>query len=103
MSDATILSRFSGGVQAHALYMSLGNIHKSIREDINQGAWILITYILKSNFEKTMSQMGHLSKAKKATLVNLLNRRLFHHCMDIICRPFRCAEPHEVINPDGNI
>jgi hypothetical protein len=30
MSDTTILSWFTGGVQVHALYMSLGNIDKSI-------------------------------------------------------------------------
>jgi hypothetical protein len=30
MSDATILSWFTGGVQVHALYMSLGNIDKSV-------------------------------------------------------------------------
>lgn len=56
MSDATILSRFTGGIQVHALYISL---------------------------------------------VNLLNRRLFHRCLDIILRPFRVTEPHEAVDPEG--
>lgn len=47
MSDATILLRFTGGVQVHALYLSLGNIDKSVREDISKGAWMLLAYIPK--------------------------------------------------------
>jgi hypothetical protein len=78
MSDSTILSKYTGGVQAHGLYMSLGNIDKSVREDISQGAWMLVAFIPKSNFEKTRATMGHLSKAEKTNLSNLLNRRLFH-------------------------
>jgi hypothetical protein len=102
MSDATILSRFTGGVQVHGLYMSLGNIDKSVWENISEGAWMLIAYIPKSNFHKTMLTMKHLPKAQQSLLVNLLNRRLFHRCMDIITRPFRCTEPHEVVDPEGN-
>ncbi|KAG8760646.1 hypothetical protein FRC11_000087 [Ceratobasidium sp. 423] len=103
MSDATILSKYTGGVQVHALYMSLGNIDKEVREDISKGAWMLVGYIPKSGFEKTMARMGHLPKSQKTTLVNLLNRRLFHRCLDIITRPFRRTEPHEVMDPEGNV
>jgi hypothetical protein len=63
MSDATLLSRFTGGVQVHTLYMSLGNIDKAVREDISNGAWMLISYIPKLNFEKTMATMKKLPKA----------------------------------------
>jgi hypothetical protein len=102
MSDATLLSRFTGGVQVHTLYMSLGNIDKSVQEDINQGAWMLLAYIPKSSFEKTLAATKGLSKEKQSTLVNLLNRRLFHRCLDIILRPFRITKPHEVMDPEGN-
>lgn len=101
MSDAMILSRFTGGVQEHALYMSLGNINKSVREDISNGAWILLAYILKSNFEKTMAALKKLSKEKKTNLLNHLNCHLFHRCLNIILRPFRVTEPHEVVDPKG--
>jgi hypothetical protein len=90
-------------VQVHALYMSLGNIDKEVREDISKGAWMLVAYIPKSNFEKTMASMQNLPQAQRALLANLLNRRLFHRCMEIITRPFRHIEPHEVMDPEGNV
>lgn len=101
MSDATILSRFTGGVQVHVLYMSLGNIDKSVREDISKGSWMLLAYIPKSNFEKTIAATKNLSKEKQTNLINLLNRRLFHRCLDIILGPFRVTKPHKVMDPDG--
>lgn len=101
MSDATILSWFTSGVQVHALYISLGNINKSVHGDINSSAWMLLAYIPKSNFEKTIAASKHLSKEKQTNLVNLLNCLLFHRCLDIILCPFHVTEPHEVMDPEG--
>jgi hypothetical protein len=102
MSDATQLSMFSGDVSAHGLYMSLGNIDKAVREDISQGAWALAACIPKSNWEKTLATMGPMSDHRRATLIHLLNRRLFHRCMDVITRPFRRKDPHKALDPNGN-
>ncbi|KAG8705568.1 hypothetical protein FRC11_008938 [Ceratobasidium sp. 423] len=101
MSDATILSKYTGGVQVHGLYMSLGNIDKAVREDISKGTWMLVGFIPKSNFDKTMATLGDLSDADKTTMVNLLNWCLFHRCMEIITRPFRRTEPQAVMDPEG--
>ncbi|KAG9122943.1 hypothetical protein FRC07_000441 [Ceratobasidium sp. 392] len=102
MSDATQLSQHSGDTSAHGVYMSLANIDKDIREDLSSGAWLLVGMIPKSKWEKTLAALPGLSQDCRVTLVNLLNRRLFHRCMEIITRPFRRQEPHEVLDPAGN-
>jgi hypothetical protein len=89
MSDSTRLSLFSGNAAAHVLYMSLGNIDKDVRSHISNGAWILVAYIPKSKFELTLAKNEKLSKTDQQTLLNLLNQRLFHRCMEIISLPFR--------------
>ncbi|KAG9092286.1 hypothetical protein FRC06_000164, partial [Ceratobasidium sp. 370] len=103
MSDATQLSMFSGDVSAHGVYMSLANIDKSVRADLSRNAWLLVGIILKSNWEKTLASLPGLSQERRTSLVNLLNRRLFHRCMEIITRPLRKTKPHEAIDPAGNI
>jgi hypothetical protein len=87
----------------HALYMSLGNIDKDVRSHISNGAWILVAYIPKSKFELTLAKNEKLSKTDRQTLLNLLNRRLFHRCMEIISLPFRRTEPHLTMDPEGNL
>lgn len=103
MSDATQLSMFSGDVSAHGLYMSLGNIDKSVREDISKGAWALVACIPKSSWDRTLATLGPMPDDRRSTLIHLLNRRLFHRCMDIITRPLRCTNPHPVMDPEGNV
>lgn len=85
MSDATQLTMFSGDVSAHGVYMSLANIDKS-----------------KSKWDKTLSGLPNLSQDRRTSLVHLLNRRLFHRCMEVITRPFRRTKPHEALDPTGN-
>lgn len=101
MSDATQLTMFSGDVTAHGVYMSLGNIDKEVREDVSQGAWVLVAYIPKSNWEKTLASLGPMSETNRSTLVHLLNRRLFHYCMEAVTLPFRRTQPHEALDPEG--
>jgi hypothetical protein len=103
MSDSTQLSLHSGDTSAHALYMSLGNIDKDVRAKTSNGAWILVAYIPKSKFEITLAKTTDLSKNDRSTLVNLLNQRLFHRCMEIITLPFRRTEPHLAMDPEGNL
>jgi hypothetical protein len=64
---------------------------------------MLLAYIPKSNFEKTIAVTKNLSKEKQTNLVNLLNRHLFHCCLDIILHPFRVTKPHEVMDPEGTV
>ncbi|KAG8707725.1 hypothetical protein FRC09_001650, partial [Ceratobasidium sp. 395] len=102
MTDATQLSMHSGDVSAHGVYMSLANIDKDFREDLNNGAWLLVGIIPKSKWDKTLAALPGLPQDQRTTLVNLLNRRLFHRCMEVITRPLRRQEPHEALDPAGN-
>ncbi|KAG9122038.1 hypothetical protein FRC07_001749, partial [Ceratobasidium sp. 392] len=102
-SDATQLSTHSGDVAAHAVYMSLANIDKSVRASTREGGWILIAYIPKSKFQHTMASLEHRPKAVRTKILGMLNRRLFHRCMQVLTRPLRRTEPHDVVDPEGNV
>jgi hypothetical protein len=70
MSDKTKLTTFSGDKQAWPVYLTIGNIHKSVRRRPSTRASILIGYIpvtkLECFTEGMRSQQGH---------------QLFHDCM----------------------
>lgn len=89
----------SGDVAAHGVYMSLANLDKSTRASIRENAWILIGYIPKSKFHFTMAKYADRPKAVRTKLLGVLNRRLFHRCMEVITRSLRRKEPHDVIDP----
>ncbi|QRV79933.1 beige protein [Ceratobasidium sp. AG-Ba] len=84
MSDATLLTGFSGDVSAHGVYMSLANIDKSVRNEISQGAWVLIGIIPKSNWDKTLAAKPGMTLKQRAAVIAMLNRRLFHKCMEVL-------------------
>ncbi|KAG8701101.1 hypothetical protein FRC09_005560 [Ceratobasidium sp. 395] len=102
-SDSTILSTHSGDVAAHAVYMTLANLDQSVRASTSEDAWVLVAYIPKSKFQHAMSAMEDRPKAVRTKLLGVLNRRLFHRCMSIITRPLRRTDPHDVVDPEGNI
>jgi hypothetical protein len=102
-SDATQLSTHSGDVAAHAVYITLANLDKSLRANISENAWILVAYIPKSKFHRTMATLEGRPKSVQSKLLGVLNRRLFHRCMKIIIRALRRMEPHNVIDPEGNV
>ncbi|KAG8788454.1 hypothetical protein FRC12_014553 [Ceratobasidium sp. 428] len=102
-SDSTILSTHSGDVEVHAVYMTLANIDGSVRASTSEDAWVLVAYIPKSKFENTMSAFRHRPKAVQKKILGMLNRRLFHRCMTVLTRPLRRQDPHDVVDPEGNV
>jgi len=65
-TDETHLTNFSGDKKAHGVYLSLGNIHASLRAKKNSDAWILIGLLPSCKFvetdfglSKTASQSMH--------------------------------------------
>ncbi|KAG9122594.1 hypothetical protein FRC07_000968 [Ceratobasidium sp. 392] len=102
-SDSTILSTHSGDVAVHAVYMTLANLDRSVRACTSENAWVLVAYIPKLKFEHAMSALKHRPKAVRTKILGMLNRRLFHRCMTIITRPLRRQNPHDVIDPEGNV
>ncbi|CDO71969.1 hypothetical protein BN946_scf184943.g3 [Trametes cinnabarina] len=79
-SDKTQLSRFSGDKQAWPVYLSIGNIAKTIRRQPSKHATILIGYIPVTKLEcftrKTRSVEGY---------------HVFHECMRSILEPLVAA------------
>lgn len=102
-SDGTHLTHYASDVKVHGLYLSLGNIKKETRAQTSKRAWILIAYIPISKWEKTLEKAEFQSKQHRKTLPGILNRRLFHYCMEIICQSLRELNVHEIVDPEGNI
>ncbi|KAG8702415.1 hypothetical protein FRC08_003497 [Ceratobasidium sp. 394] len=50
-----------------------------------------------------MATLEHRPKAVRTKLLGILNRRLFHRCMEILTRPLRRTKPHDVLDPEGYI
>ncbi|KAF8326295.1 uncharacterized protein EI90DRAFT_2857125, partial [Cantharellus anzutake] len=100
-SDETHLTNHSGNKTAHAVYMSIANIDKSVRRKLTQGAWIAIAKIPVSKFSRTHFR----TKAEDARMPGLLQSILFHRCMWIVLEPLcmgPISKPHTVIDPLGN-
>jgi len=90
-----------GNKTAHAVYMSISNINKSIYQKLTQGAWIAITKIPVSKFSRSHFQ----TKAEEERMPGLLQSILFHQCMWIVLGPLCTTSmpwPHIVIDPLGN-
>ncbi|QRV99071.1 hypothetical protein RhiJN_27090 [Ceratobasidium sp. AG-Ba] len=102
-SDATQLSTHSGDVAAHAVYMTLANLDKTTRASTSARSWILVAYIPKSKFLRTVSKMEDRPAAVRQRIANMLNRRLFHRCMEVITRPLLRTTPHLAVDPEGNL
>lgn len=102
-SDVTHLTHYSGDVKVHGVYVSLGNIHKDVRNHTSRRAWMLVAYIPICKWETTMAKTTFRSKQHENLLPGILNRRLFHYCMEILCEPLRELEVHEIIDSEGNV
>ncbi|KAG8707269.1 hypothetical protein FRC09_001928 [Ceratobasidium sp. 395] len=93
----------AGTTLAHAVYMTLANLDKTTRASTSARSWILVAYIPKSKFLRTVSKMEHRPTAVQQKIANMLNRRLFHRCMEVITRPLHRSTPHLTVDPEGNI
>ncbi|KAF5346217.1 hypothetical protein D9757_014049 [Collybiopsis confluens] len=97
-SDKTQLTQFSGSKSAYPVYMTLGNIPKSLRRKPGARACILIAYLSVDKLPKKLSQ----------TILKLRNYELFHRSMAIVLEPLKAAgDPSgpgvEMVGGDGAV
>jgi hypothetical protein len=96
-SDSTHLTQFAGDKHAWPLYMSIGNIHSSIRNKPVNNAWKLIAYIPTATFLDPIT-------GKKDPEQTTLQDRLFHQCVSLVLAPLIQAGKNgvRVVDSAGN-
>jgi hypothetical protein len=78
-SDQTTLSKLSGSQQAYPVYVTIGNISKSIRRKPTKGATMVIGYLLVDAFRDVPD----------LKLRTILKGKLFHQSMEAIFEPLK--------------
>ncbi|KZO92696.1 hypothetical protein CALVIDRAFT_487172 [Calocera viscosa TUFC12733] len=76
-SDKTLLTQHSGDRYGYPLYLSIGNLPKSIRRSPSQRGTVLLGYLPTNKFEG----IGLSEESAK-----LARHRLFHHCVSHILK-----------------
>lgn len=98
-SDKTQLTNFSGGKSAYPVYLTLGNIPKTLRRKPNSRACVLIAYLSVDKPSK---------KGITKTALRLRNYELFHRSMAIVLESLKNAgnpkgDGIEMIGGDGAV
>lgn len=93
-SDKTQLSTFSGDKQAWPVYLTIGNIEKSVRRQPSARANILLGYI-------PVTKLENIPKERRQVEI----WQLFHDCVKIMLAPLAKAgkEGINIVCADGNI
>ena len=91
-SDKTHLTVGQGDKECHAVYMSCGNIKKSLRGKVGAHCWMMIAQI-------------PIAKFKQSEYQGILANRLLHRCLDIVLsNPKDCAvNAKSMLDPGGRL
>lgn len=91
-SDKTHLTVSQGDKQCHAVYLSCGNIRKSIRTKVGAHCWVMLAQI-------------PLIKFQNSKLQGLLANRLLHLCMDKVLQDLKSYASHgqRMLDPNGGV
>lgn len=100
-SDKTQLSRFSGDKNMHPVYISLGNIHKDMRNKPSRQGWMLLAKLPTSKFAAFKARLDASASEKKA-MPGILQKRLFHAAMGIVLAPLKKMEVTQAVDASGN-
>lgn len=101
-SDKTHLTNFSGDQHMHAVYISLGNIHKDTRNKVSRRAWMLLAKLPTPKFSSINTKV-FASNEEKDRMPGILKAQLFHACMRIVLEPLRRPSILRVVDPYGHI
>jgi hypothetical protein len=95
-TDKTQLTQFSGGKSAYPIYLTLGNIPKSVRRKPTQHACVLVGYLSVDKISR--NQLTNQEKRAR-------NQRLFHESMRVILAPLKREgeEGIELTGGDGSV
>ncbi|KAG6372042.1 hypothetical protein JVT61DRAFT_8748 [Boletus reticuloceps] len=88
-SDKTPVTRQTGGLQMHPVFMTIGNIQSDVRMQATSHAWRCVAFIPSAEFEV------------HPDFKTILLARLFHHCMDEVVAPLKYAALHGVTLSDA--
>src|SRR5580698_9933269 len=81
-SDKTQLTQFTGGKSAYPVYLTIGNIPKSLRRKPSSRACVLIAYL-------SVDKMVKEGRSKKK--LQLRSYELFHRSMSEVLAPLKAA------------
>ena len=92
-SDKTPVTRHTGGLQMHPVFLTIGNIQSDIRMQASSHAWRCIAFI-------PLPTIKVHSKCK-----TLLSSRLFHWSLDVVTARLKEAvkNGHMLVDASGNI
>ena len=98
-SDKTQLTQFSGNKSAYPVYLTLGNLPKSLRRKPGHRACVLIAYL-------SVDKPAKKGLSKKA--LRLRNYEVFHRSMAVVLQPLKAAgNPHSggltMVGGDGTV
>ncbi|KIJ64110.1 hypothetical protein HYDPIDRAFT_91168 [Hydnomerulius pinastri MD-312] len=92
-SDKTPVTSHSGGLEMHPLFVTIANIHSDVRMKATAHAWSCIAFMPIPTFEAHDEYQ------------TILQARVWHRCMDIVCARLKDAAKVGAFMPDplGNV
>ncbi|KAG2086941.1 hypothetical protein BD769DRAFT_1632499 [Suillus cothurnatus] len=87
-SDKTPVTRTTGGLEMHPLFISIGNIDSEVRSKATLRAWRCIAYMPVAKFRVHPDYQ------------TILQARLWHKCVDLVCANLKIAARDGCFMPD---
>ncbi|EGO18433.1 hypothetical protein SERLADRAFT_444104 [Serpula lacrymans var. lacrymans S7.9] len=90
-SDKTVVTRGTGGLEMHPIFLTLANIHSEVRMKATSHAWLCAGFLSIPKFDCSHD------------LQTLLSSRVYHMCIDKIVASLKyCARyGHKITDPFG--
>ncbi|KAG2100377.1 uncharacterized protein F5147DRAFT_747111 [Suillus discolor] len=87
-SDKTPVTRTTGGLEMHPLFITIGNLDSEVRSKATLRAWRCIAYMPIAKF--------HVHPDYQS----ILQARLWHKCVDLVCANLKIAAKNGCFMPD---
>ncbi|KAG2039844.1 hypothetical protein BDR03DRAFT_831119, partial [Suillus americanus] len=87
-SDKTPVTRITGGLEMHLLFITIGNLDSEVRSKATLRAWRCIAYMPIAKFRVHPDYQG------------ILQAQLWHKCVDLVCANLKIAAKDGCFMPD---